>query len=242
MTDRDVILAKQTRREFREAIAEGKFRTAIVPVGSHEQHLEHLAMEHDTASVNYVAVGAAKLRYPHVTVTMPMSIGISEHHMSHKGTVSAKPGAWLSILFDTVESLVRHGITRVLILNGHGGNTAPVNAIIQQWRLYFKMTAPDVDLHFVSYWDLIPKDFADQHLNTKRMPGHAQEFETAFALALFPENVRHEAMQDQPDKQPLEATAEAGWALANEAVRRVAEYLEGMIQGAHRAPEVKHFP
>ena len=242
MSNRQVMLGKLTRREFREAIERGEFQTAIIPVGSNEQHLEHLAMEHDTASATYVAVEAAKRLYPRVIVTVPMAVGISEHHMSHKGTVTAKPGSWMGVLFDAVECLVRHGVKRVLILNGHGGNVAPVNGIIQQWRLYFKMTAPDVDLHFVSYWELIPKEFAVEHLATARMPGHAQEFETAFALALFPENVRRDAMEDQADKEPLEATAENGQALADEAVRRVADYVKAMIEGSKHAPEVKHFP
>ena len=59
-----VLLAKLTRREFREALARGEFQTAIVPVGSNEQHLEHLAMEHDIASATHVAVAAAERLYP----------------------------------------------------------------------------------------------------------------------------------------------------------------------------------
>ena len=107
-----VLLAKLTRREFREALERGEFQTAIIPVGSNEQHLEHLAMEHDTASSTHVAVEAAKRLYPQVIVNVPMAVGISEHHMVHKGTVTAKPGSWLAVLFDAVESLVRHGVKK----------------------------------------------------------------------------------------------------------------------------------
>jgi len=242
MDSREVRLGKLTRREYREAAAAGSFKTAIVPVGSLEQHLEHLAMEHDTASVEYVAVEAARRVYPEAVVAAPLAVGISEHHMTHKGTLTAKPGSWLTVLFDAVECMVRHGAERVLILNGHGGNVAPLEGIIRQWRLYFRMTSPKVDLLWTSYWNLIPEDFAKKHLKTGRMPGHAQEFETAFALALFPENLRTDAMQDQAEREPLEATAEAGRALADEAVRQVALYVEGMVSGENRAPEVKHFP
>ena len=41
-------LEKYTRREFRKALADGKFRVAILATGSIEQHLEHLAIELDT--------------------------------------------------------------------------------------------------------------------------------------------------------------------------------------------------
>ncbi len=242
MPDEEVMLAKLTRREFREAIEGGMFQTGIIPVGSNEQHLEHLAMEHDIVSVTHISREAAKRLYPNVIVSVPMAIGISEHHMSHKGSITAKPGPWLSVLFDGAESLVRHGVQKILVLNGHGGNVAPVKGIIDQWRLYFKIQAPEVDLHFCSYWDLIPNEFSENHLKTKRIPGHAQEFETAFALALFPENVRQDAMRDQTDQEPTAATAETGRLFVEESIRQVADYVAGMIDGRNRAPSVNHFP
>ena len=237
-----VLLAKLTRREFREALERGEFQTAIIPVGSNEQHLEHLAMEHDTASATHVAVEAAKRLYPKVIVNVPMAVGISEHHMVHKGTVTAKPGSWLAVLFDAVESLVRHGVKNVIVLNGHGGNVAPLKGIFDQWRLFFKMDRPDVNLQWVSYWNLMSKELAEENLKTKRYPGHAQEFETAFALALWPENVRHDAMQDQQDKEPLEATAEAGAALVEDAIVQTTAFTQAFIDGEHRGEKVEHHP
>ena len=237
-----VVLGKLTRREFREALARGEYQTAIVPVGSIEQHLEHLAMEHDTASVSHVAIEAAKRLYPQVIVTVPMAVGISEHHMTHKGTVTAKPGSWLAVLFDAVESLVRHGVKNVLVLNGHGGNIAPLKGIFDQWRLFFKIDRPDVQVQWISYWDLIPKDFAERHLKTKRYPGHAQEFETAFALALWPENVRPDAMKEQKDKEPLQATAENGKVLVEESIAQVVRYVREFAQGQHQGEPVEHHP
>ena len=124
--NRKVRIEAYTRREFREALRAGSFRAAIIATGSIEQHLEHLALEQDIASSTHVAERAAEALYPSVAVVVPLSIGIAEHHMYFPGTMSAKPGSWLAVLFDAVESLVRHGITRVLILNGHGGNVKPV--------------------------------------------------------------------------------------------------------------------
>lgn len=46
-----------------------------------------------------------------------------------------------------------------------------------------------------------------------------REFETSLALALFPENIRYDAMHDQMEKDPLEAPAEKGRLFAQEAVR-----------------------
>ncbi len=229
MTDREVMLAKLTRREVRQALEDGKFKAAIIPTGSNEQHLEHLAMEHDIASSTYVAKEAAKRLFPQVIVSVPVAVGISEHHMVHKGTISAKPGPWLALLFDAVESLVRHGIKKVLILNGHGGNVAPVEGVKNQWDLYFKSVDGEIEVQFQSYWDL-SREVAEQHCKTS-VPGHAQEYETAFALALFPENVRRDAMLDQDDREPLRASAEQGRLMAEAAVDKTAEFVRRMIKG-----------
>ena len=51
------------------------------------------------------------------------------------------------------------------------------------------------------------------------------------ALGEFPEKIRHDAMQDQEDKTPLEANAEKGRILSEEAVNRTVEYLAAMMEG-----------
>jgi len=226
-----VLVSDFTRREFREAMAEGRIKAAIIPTGSNEQHLEHLAMSFDIAAATHVATEAALKLYPHVVVNVPMAVGISEHHMEHQGTVTAKPGPWLSVLFDAVESLVRHGIMHVLILNGHGGNEAPMYGILREWQIYFQMRDPGANVQFHSYWNL-SRDLAEPHC-TGRVPGHAQDYETSMALAAFPEMVRHDAMPDQEDKLALEATAEKGRIFIEAAVERTAQYVQGMIEGKY---------
>jgi len=99
-----------------------------------------------------------------------------------------------------------------------------------------------VNLRFCSYWDLIPREFLKEHLQTETIPGHAKEFETSIGLALFPENVRHEAMQEMTDEDPLLAKAEKGRLFVEEVVRRTVGYLRGMMEGRIRPPEVKHYP
>jgi creatinine amidohydrolase/Fe(II)-dependent formamide hydrolase-like protein len=120
------------------------------------------------------------------------------------------------------------GFTNILVLNGHGGNIAPCEGMWGQYLQRF-----EINLTFAPYWDFLSKDVAEANLKTKRYPGHAQEFETAFALAVFPENVRHDAMQEQEDKEPLEATAEAGAAMIESIVENTAKFVAGMIDGTN---------
>ncbi len=232
MLNKEVEVGKLTRREFRELMEAGHFQACIIPTGAVEQHLEHLAMEHDIRSACSVAEEAALRLYPKVVVAAPIRFGISEHHMMHKGTLTAKPGSWLAALFDGIESMVRAGCRNVLVLNGHGGNEAPVYGNLGQWQLYFHSVYGDVNVQFHSYWNLSRTE-AEKIVETD-VPGHAQEYETSIALALFPENVRLDAMRDQEDKTPLKGSAEKGHKLFEVAVQKTAEYVEGMMAGKHR--------
>ena len=80
----EVRLWKLTRRHVREALKAGKIKGAFLPTGSTEQHNEHLAMEHDTASALHVAYQAALGLYPQTVVATPMAVGMSEHWMEFK--------------------------------------------------------------------------------------------------------------------------------------------------------------
>lgn len=228
MTDarHEMLLHKHTRREFRQRMDAGELKACIIPVAATEQHLEHLAIEHDWRSCLHVATQIAADLTPNVLVAPAMNIGISEHHMRHRGTLSALPGSWLSLLGDAISSMQRAGFENILVLNGHGGNVAPCEGIWGQFLQRF-----EINLHFCSYWDWLDAEFAATQLKTGRCPGHAQEFETAFALAAFPENVRHDAMQDQEDREPLEATADAGQVLIDAIVEAGTKYVAGMIDG-----------
>ena len=191
-----VLLLKHTRREFRQRMQSGELKACIIPVAATEQHLEHLAMEHDWRSVMHIAVETARRLDPHVIVAPAMNIGISEHHMRHIGTLSAMPGSWLGVLFDAIRSMHHAGFKNILVLNGHGGNIAPCEGI---WGQFLQRL--EINLQFRSRTGTsLPNEDCRRNLKTGRFPGHAQEFETAFALAAFPENVRHDAMRDQEDK------------------------------------------
>jgi len=230
VSQREVLLGKLTRREFRERMAAGELRACVIPVAAVEQHLEHLAMEHDWRSVNHIAQLVAERLRPRVIVAQGIMAGISEHHMKHPGTLSLRPGSFLAVLYDQIDSMARAGFKNILVLNGHGGNTAPCRGV---WGQFQQLT--EINLHFLPYWEVLTVDDAATHLRTKVIPGHAQEFESAFALAAFPENVRTQMWTDQEDKAPSIATSDAGTALIELTVERVARYVEEMIDGRHVA-------
>jgi creatinine amidohydrolase len=242
MSEPEHLLRKITRREFRQRMSSGDLRACIIPVAAIEQHAEHLAMEHDWRSVTLVAAKVAERLHPHVLVAEGVMAGISEHHMIHPGTLTLRPGTFLAVLDDLVRSVVTAGFENVLVLNGHGGNIAPIQGAWDQFLREFR-----VNLHFLSYWDVLTKADAEAALDggsrlPQDLPGHAQEFETSIALAEFPENLRTEAWTAQPDSTAAMATAEKGRELLRRIVDRVASYLEAMMDGRRRAEVPPYCP
>jgi creatinine amidohydrolase len=231
----EVLLRKHTRREFRTRMNSGELKAVIIPVAAIEQHLEHLAMEHDWRSVTHIAAAVAERLRPQVVVAEGLMAGISEHHMKHPGTLTLTPATFLAVVHDLVDSMYRAGFKNILVLNGHGGNVVPCRSNWDQFVRRYQ-----VNLQFLPYWDVYTVEDAEELMDSGKrlpedLPGHAQEFETSFALAAFPENVRTDMWTDQPDPTPAMATAEKGQAFIERTVDRLADYIQGMIDGKNVA-------
>src|ERR1041385_8891868 len=195
---RKVLLWESTRKEFREAIEGGTLKALIVPTGSTEQHNEQLAMINDTASVTLVAQQAALLLYPQVMVATPVSVGISPHWMDRKGTLSLKKETFLAVVYEICESLQVHGVKNILVLNGHGGNVAPLRESVPEFARKL-----NINMQYNSYWDAYTPDIVKKYMSSGKAPGHAGEFETSFAMAAFPERIHWEDVDYQKVKPRL---------------------------------------
>ena len=237
----EVRLWKLTRRHVREALEAGQIRGAILPTGSTEQHNEHLAMEHDTASALHISCQAALELYPGVVVATPIAVGISEHWMEFKGTLSLQPDTFAAVAYDICDSLRRHGIRHVLIVNGHAGN-GPLGQQMEDFRRRL-----GIDVQFCSYWQAYSDDLVKQHMESGKCPAHAAEFETSIGMAAFPENIHWEGVdyekanlkiqrEDYAPRDPVFfqeardlATPHKGRVMADEAITWVAEQMRTMI-------------
>jgi len=195
---RKVLLWESTRKEFREALEDGRLKAMIVPTGSTEQHNEHLAMINDTASVTLVAQQAALQLYPQVMVATPVPVGISPHWMDRKGTLTLRRETFLAVVFEICESLQQHGVKRILILNGHGGNVGPLRESVEEFRRKL-----GINIVANSYWDAYSTEIIKRYMESGQAPGHAGEFETSFAMAAFPERIHWEDVDYEKVKPRL---------------------------------------
>jgi creatinine amidohydrolase len=87
------------------------------------------------------------------------------------------------------------GATKVLLLNGHGGNDVPVRTAMRELKSEF----PKVKFVFANYWSLAAASIAKIRESELGGLGHACEMEASIMLHLHPERVKmHLAKRDGP--------------------------------------------
>ena len=119
--ERSVFLADNTAQEIRE----GGYDAAVLPVAATEYHGDHLPYGADTITATAIAERLAR-ELGSALVLPAMPYGVSMHHAMFPWTMSISPQTLTQLVFDVGESLLRHGIGRLLVVSAHDGNPAPI--------------------------------------------------------------------------------------------------------------------
>jgi creatinine amidohydrolase len=118
---------------------------AVVPLGSTEQHAG-LSLATDAILAERVAVEAAEpLGVPVFPV---LSYGVTPYFMAFPGTVSLAPETYLRVIAEIFDSLAAHGFRRIVVVNGHGGNSFAQTA---GWELARRHRGVRVKFH--NWWN-----------------------------------------------------------------------------------------
>ncbi len=120
----------------------------MIPMGATEQHGPHLPTMVDHRLAFEVACRAARIVAGRalVLVTPVIPFGMSEHHVSLGGTITLDYATMAAVVGCVVESAVRQGFRRVFVLNGHGGNVAPLEAIVAELTVRHRLPIACADL------------------------------------------------------------------------------------------------
>ena len=120
------MLAKMTWPEVEDRLKESDI--AIVPVGSTEQHGPALPLDNDHFAAIQIAKMVAEKIWDDVkvVVTPPIVFGYSPHHMGFKGTITLRESTLSDVIIDVCTSLASHGFKKIVLINGHGGNTTAI--------------------------------------------------------------------------------------------------------------------
>ncbi len=152
---------------------------ALLPVGAIEQHGPHLPLDADAFDAEHLAREVARAcKKPRPLVLPLISYGVSYHHEDFSGTISLDPETLSQVVYDVGISLARHGIIKLVIVNGHGGNSP---------ALHFAAQMINRDAHIFTCVETGESSDPDIYAMTETPNDvHAGEIETSTTLATRP--------------------------------------------------------
>jgi len=148
----------------------------ILILGACEQHA-YLSLLTDIKIPQALADSAS--RQIGVLVAPPLNFGISPYFLDYPGTLSLRSKTMLSAVEDIVRSAYRQGFRRILILNGHGGNS-PVRHYLDE----VNNELPELKIRWYDWWMSHSVEAVAQKHNIK--PTHANWLE-AFSFTIVGE-------------------------------------------------------
>jgi len=231
----------------RPQLMENTCEVAVLPIGSTEPHAQHLVYGTDTFQVEAFAeraVEEANRRGARCLLLPTMPFGCNVNVQKCAWTMSLQPRALIDFVTDVIASVVRQEVKKIVIFNGHGGNTAALQAGLREMHPRFDAFIA------LSEWYAVAGDVEAEVMETSER-GHACEMETSSMLYLFPEGVDMSAAEPTRTRKtvfsnralqfvspwhvltvntgigdPTKATAEKGRRMLEAAIDRVATALK----------------
>jgi creatinine amidohydrolase len=117
----------------------------VLPLGSTEQHA-YLSLGTDNIVAERVSVEAAEPLGVPVLPVQPY--GITPRFAAYPGSATLRVETFLAVVSDLLDSLSGQGFRRILIVNGHGGNT-PARTAAAQWGARH----PETRVRYHDWWD-----------------------------------------------------------------------------------------
>ncbi|MEN3186303.1 MAG: creatininase family protein [Atribacterota bacterium] len=193
-----VLHQEMTYTDFKE----GRFDKAILAVGSAENHGFHLPFGTDALVAQAIAQEVAQ-RVDGMLVLPPVPYGVSEHYGHFSFTLTLRPEILIEALKDIFRSSIRQGIQKIIVINGHDGNIAPIEIAARSVKVeYPQAFLASLDAWWVTAGELLPAETFEVWGGL----GHAGEGETSIALHLFPELCRMENARGVVPDVPSELT------------------------------------
>jgi creatinine amidohydrolase len=243
--DGTVRLENHTWPEVEAAIDAGT-RTAVIAVGSIEQHGPHLPLVMDTLAGDELARRIAS-ELGDAVAAPTIRPGCSAHHMAFAGTITVPPSVLMETIRSYCTSLDRHGFDHLALVPTHGGNFAPVRTVAPE-------VAREVDASVIPLADLdelmglMNEGLRAAGVDYEEPVIHAGAAETAIVLAAAEGLVRTDALEVGHEGEvsvarllgegfdaitengvlgdPREATAEAGEAILEQITAAYVDRIE----------------
>ena len=184
--------------------ARRKYEVAVLGVGAMEPHNRHLPEGQDFRHTDHVARRCCQVAWDKCesVVCLPtIAYGVDCNLMKYPLAIHVSQATLDALVRDIVGSLVKHGIRKVVIINGHGGND--FGPLVRQIQC-------DMDVHvFACNWWTVGHDKYGEIFDEP--DDHAGEFETSVAMAMFPELVEMDSAGDGKARPFAFEALRKGW-------------------------------
>jgi len=183
-----MLLAEMTWQEVNKL---DRSTVVLVPFGAMEQHGLHLPLETDSLIATELAKRVDANCDHRLLVAPTQWLGLSTHHMSFSGTISASVDTYLAMATEVISSIAQAGFQKILVLNAHGGNASALDVVLTKCRALY----PHTRIVLVTYWNAAVQGLSAIRESQLGGMGHACELETSLVLATKPAVVRSDRIR-----------------------------------------------
>jgi creatinine amidohydrolase len=163
----------------------------LAPFGAMEQHGPHLPLETDSLIATELARRVDEECGRRLLVLPTQWLGLSTHHMSFSGTITASVETYLALATEIIGSITQAGFKQILVLNAHGGNVSALDVVLTKCRMIY----PETRIVLVTYWNAAAQAISALRESPAGGMGHACELETSLVLAAKPSVVLTDRME-----------------------------------------------
>lgn len=181
------LLEEMNALEVKDKISEKTI--AILIIGACENHGDHMPFGADFIfpfhMMNYILKDICK-RKDNVILIPYIPFGVSLHHKEFQMTISLEPSTMISLISNILYSLIRNNIKKILVINGHDGNIAPIEIAAR----LVKDNNPDVIIACLESWWVLVGQKYEKLFDIWDGLGHGGEAETSAMMAVRPDLVK----------------------------------------------------
>lgn len=175
-----------TSPDFAEAVKKSG-GVCLVPLGVVERHGDHLALGTDLLMIRSLAERAV-LREPAV-IFPPYYLCQIQENKNYPGTIAIRSSLQFELLDAVCEEIARNGLTKILLLNGHGGNEFFLPQFMFD-RLTRRRPYTTYLVRLAAWMEAGTRDPGWKERMQSPFDYHAGEIETSMMLAAHPDKVR----------------------------------------------------
>ncbi|MDQ6722959.1 MAG: creatininase family protein [Thermoproteota archaeon] len=169
---------------------------AILVLGACENHGNHMSFGSDfifPMKLIKIILDEISNNKNNLILLPAVPYGVSSHHNNFQMTMSLEPSTMISIIENIFCSLVKNGVRKILVINGHDGNIAPIEIASRK----VKNETKDLVIACLESWWVLVGQKNKGLFEVWSGLGHGGEAETSAMLAVRPDLVNTNYASEQ---------------------------------------------